>query len=61
MPHLIHENSSITSEESSVWGGDDRDQYNLELCNNDLKVLEQLSQVANKGNPKAEVQLRYEF
>ena len=34
---------------------------NKKIINNDLKVLEQLSQVANKGNPKAEVQLRYEF
>lgn len=58
MPHLIHENASIMSEESSVWG-DDRDLYNMELGCNDLKVLEQLSQeVANRGNPKSEIQLR---
>ncbi|KAK6642715.1 hypothetical protein RUM43_004217 [Polyplax serrata] len=59
MPHLIHESASIMSEESSVWT-DDRDQHSMEIGYNDLKVLEQLSQeVANRGNPKSEIQLRY--
>lgn len=59
MPHLIQEDTSMISEESSVWG-DDREQHGMELSWNDLKVLEQLSQeVANRGSPKAEVQLRY--
>lgn len=59
MPHLLQEDTSIVSEESSIWG-DDREQYNVELSWNDLKFLEQLSQeIANRGTPKAEVQLRY--
>lgn len=58
MPHLLHDETSMMSEESSLWG-DDREQHGMELSWNDLKVLEQLSQeVANRGTPKAEVQLR---
>lgn len=58
MPHLIRDDASIISEDSSVWG-DEREQYSMELGSNDLKILEQLSQeVANRGSPKSEVQLR---
>ncbi|XP_067001739.2 guanine nucleotide exchange factor subunit Rich [Anabrus simplex] len=66
MPHLLQDESSMLSEESSFWG-DDRDQTFVSESSDsrwsDLPsamVLEQLSQeLSNKGSPKAEVQLRY--
>ncbi|XP_069682235.1 guanine nucleotide exchange factor subunit Rich isoform X2 [Periplaneta americana] len=65
MPHLLQDESSMMSEESSFWG-DEREQYMSDVSENrwtdvpSTMVLEQLSQeLANRGSPKSEVKLRY--
>ncbi|XP_063238684.1 guanine nucleotide exchange factor subunit Rich [Bacillus rossius redtenbacheri] len=66
LPHLLPDESSVVSEESSFWGAEDKDQYASECgdtCWNQVPssiLLDQLSQeLSSRGSPDAEVKLRY--
>lgn len=63
VPHVVDE-QSVASVASSVWGGDDRDGLTTSPESwSDIPntlALEQLShQIATRGSPRSEVQLRY--
>ncbi|GLH13764.1 Guanine nucleotide exchange factor subunit Rich [Gryllus bimaculatus] len=66
MPHLLQDERSLLSEESSLWGDDRGESFVSEAADTrwadvpSTAVLEQLSQeLSNKGSQKSEVQLRY--